>query len=196
MAFFDQIVEQLFPQKSGKNEILVHEPIKRSESFQEDYSRWVKSFKRVDLLKSVYSSYELKKQEVIGDPDVHLLQSNISNGFAVSYNDRIGKDDFVFFFDWLSEKTNQLDYRRTNSDVTVTARNNQIETLARYYYKPKISAGTTEKLIDQQYGNILIEHISIDDRPTYIRYIVNNYRDRKYTEAEDFEKLADFLFST
>ena len=195
MAFFDQIVNQLFPQKSNKNEILLHEPIKRSKSYLDDYTMWTKSFKRFDILNAVYNSYELKKQGVIGDPDVHLLETNRSNGFAISYNERMNKEEFVFLFDWFGERTKELNYKRANSDVTVTAKNGIIETLSRYYFKPGVNFAQPKDRINQQYGNILIEHITVDDHPTYIRFIVNNYNDRQYNEADDFEKLAEFLLN-
>ncbi len=195
MAFFNQILDDLFPDKSGKRDILLHEPIKRSKNYIEDYSLWSDSFKRTDLLQSVYNSYELKKQGIAGSLKMHLFNSPTANGLAISYHESIDQKEFSYLFDWLGEQIYKLKYKRVNSDVTITSKKESIETLSRYYFKPKIDSTNTNGLIDQQYGNILIEHITIDNAPTLIRFIANNYQDRQYEKAEDFEKLAEFLFS-
>lgn len=195
MTFFDQIVAQLFPKKSGKNEILLHEPIKRSEAYLTEYKKWVLSFERIDLLNAIQKSYELKQEGIIGSPDVHVLTTKASNGFAISFEEQIGEKTFSFLFDWLGDKVKELSYKKANSDTTITAKNGIVETLSKHYFKPKIDLSNTENGINQQFGNILIEHISVDDKPSYIRFIVNNYNDRQYKKADQFEILADFLFS-
>lgn len=195
MTFFDQIVDQLFPKKSTANEILVHEPIKRSESYQESYDRWSRSFERLELLKAIESSYTMKQQGFIGKSDVHLLNTPSSNGFAVSYSSSIGKEAFQFLFDWLGEKVKELDYKRANADTTITAKGDQVESVSKYYFKPKVNLSNPEQRLDQQFGNILVEHILVDDNPSYIRLVANNYNDSKYKKADQFEKLAEFLFN-
>lgn len=195
MSFFDKVFHQLFPEKSARNEILLHEPIKRSTDYAENFSRWSKSFKRRDLLSSVYNSYELKQQGIIASPEVFILNSNTSNGFAIGYDSSMDTEEFSFLFDWLGEKTKQLNYKRVNSDVTVTAKSEEVQTVSKYYFKPRKNLQERDQKIDQQYGNILIEHILINDKPSYIRFIVNNYKDRQYKQAHEFEKLAEFLFS-
>ncbi|XOV91443.1 MAG: hypothetical protein ACFHWX_14640 [Bacteroidota bacterium] len=191
MSYFDQVYQQLFDKKSEKSEVLIYEVIERNKRYKADYLHWVKSddFKKLSL--DIFSSLELKKDAIDKTPMVHLLNSRNANGFAISYHKEIRKTDFQYFFDWLSDRTQTLDYQLKNSDVTVTKKNEIVETREKHYLKPRVK---NEEVLDQQYGNILIEHILINDVPSYIKYTANSYSDRKYQEVQNFDKLAEYLF--
>lgn len=194
MTFFDQVYQSLFPKTSTKNEVILYEPINRSASYEEDYTNWKNSYKRVDLVQKVYASYRQKQEGMIGDPDVHLLESSRSNGFAIVYSSDINRKDFQFLFDWLGEKVLALGYKKSNSDITITSKNNQLESVEKYYFKPKPS-WQKEGPVEQHFGNVLIEHLCIDVHPSYIKLIANTYNDAMYKKAYDFEDLAEFLLS-
>ena len=191
MSFFDQVYKQLFGKPSEGPKILVHEVIDRSEKYLEQYNERVQSDDFKDLAKKVYSSYILKQQDIEKLPSVLLLESSLANGFAISYHEDVDMNDFRYLFDWLNDRTKTLDYKLANSDLTVVEKNGVIESKEKHYLKPLVGK---EKIMDQQYGNILIEHIAIDDVPSYIKYTANIYSDRKYQEALKFDKLAEYLF--
>ncbi len=191
MSYFDQVYKQLFGKRSGGPKVLVNEVIDRSERYQKDYNLRILSGEFKKLATDVYSSYELKQQSIEKLPAVHLLSSQYANGFAISYHHGITTSDFSFLFDWLSERTKTLNYQLANSDFQVIEKDSIIESKEKHYLKPRVG---NEKIIDQQYGNILIEHIAINDVPSYIKYTANIYSDRKYQEAQKFDKLAEYLF--
>tara|TARA_Y100001972_G_scaffold129111_2_gene194247 strand:+ start:3697 stop:4290 length:594 start_codon:yes stop_codon:yes gene_type:complete len=191
MSYFDQVYRQLFGKQSKGPKILVHEVIDRSEKYLNAYNERIQSDDFKELAKDVYSSYVLKQQAIDKLPSIHLLISQHANGFAISYHEDIGTIDFKFLFDWLSERTRSLDYKLANSDLTVVEKNGVIESKEKHYLKPRVG---NEKIIDQQYGNILIEYIAIDDVPSYVKYTANIYSDRKYQKALEFDKLAEYLF--
>lgn len=194
MSFFDQVYQKLFPEREAKNEVILYEPIKRGDQYLDDFIHWKNSYKRTDTVRRVAESYRLKSGGLVGEPDVHLLNSSLSNGFAVSFHDQIGERDFQYLFDWMAEKVEGLGYKRANSDIQVTDKNTYVEACEKHYLKPIQSKAGDEKRFDQAFGNILIEHIIIDGKPTYIKLIANTYNDRMYKKAVDFDILAEYLF--
>ncbi len=191
MSYFDQVYRQLFGKPSGGPKILVNEVIDRGEKYLAAYNHRIQSEAFKDLAKGIYSSYILKQQAIDKLPAIHLLTSPNANGFAISYHEEIEVHDFQYLFDWLYDRTKALDYKLANSDRSVIEKNGVIESKEKHYLKPRVG---NEKIIDQQYGNILIEHIAIDDVPSLIKYTANTYNDRKYQEALKFDNLAEYLF--
>jgi len=191
MSFFDQVYHQLFGKRSAGPKMLVYEVINRSERYRKDYDKRILSEAFKNLVAEVYSAYQLKQQAIQKIPEVHLLTSQYANGFAISYHKGIPTSDFLFLFDWLSERTKTLNYKLANSDLQVVEKDSIIESKEKHYLKPRVG---NEKIIDQQYGNILIEHIAINDVPSYVKYTASIYSDRKYQEAQKFDKLAEYLF--
>ena len=98
MAFFDQVYQQLFGQKSEKPKVLVHELIKRSDSAKENYLKHINSKTFLQSIQAIYRSYQLKMEGVDNEPKVHLLKSQYANGFAVS----LEKNDTIEVFNPVS----------------------------------------------------------------------------------------------
>lgn len=189
MAYFDQVFNKLFPKKSEGP--ILHEVLKRSQFFIDQYSLWKASELSKNLLQDISESLRLKNEGIIKSPQVHAFSGNYSNGIAISYNSDIDKNHFRYLFDLLSEKVQALDYRVSISDSIVTEKNQYIETKEKHYLKIKPDNKTP---IDQKYGNIIIELILIDDVPSFIRLMAHAYNDRLYAKPEKFENLANFLF--
>lgn len=192
MTFFDQIFEKLFTGKP-KNELISFERLDRSSDYLAQYQHWVQSDRPMEFLARVADSYHLKQNDQVGNPDVHLFTSSQSNGFAISYNDRLNQNEFQFFFDWLAERVAAMDYKKSNSDSTVSIKNDRLEQVEKHYMKP-IQTGDGPPY-DQFFGNILIEYILIDDRPSYLKFVANTYSDRSYNKAISFDELVRFLFT-
>lgn len=193
MSFFDQVYEKLFPKKEQKSRVLVHELIKRSDHYLKKYQKWTSSPSHSDSLKTIATAYYLKAKGVAQEPEVHILNSRYSNGFAVSFQEgEMDHQEFQYLFDWLADTVEQIGYKRSNSDVTIMDKGNYIETREKHYLKPVLGS---EIPTDQRYGNILIEHILIDGKPSFLKLVANIYSDRSYSEADSFESLAEYLFA-
>lgn len=190
MAFFDQVYRKLFPPKNPSQKSLVHEVITRGDSYSKAYNLWKHSIPRKDLVSAIGNSYQLKEKGMVGDPDVHILDTQYSNGFAISYNPSLDKREFQFLFDWLAEKIEALGYNRATSDLIISEKPTYVESKEKHYLKPKLSDETP---INQRFGNILIEYITIDDTPSYLKLVANIYSDRMYKKPEKFSKLAEYL---
>ncbi|MBV6647631.1 MAG: hypothetical protein KI790_19390 [Cyclobacteriaceae bacterium] len=192
MSFFDQVYKSIFKKEpAGQPKTILHEVLMRSSSFQSAYRNWKAEEKFLELCNSIYASYQLKQKGVEQDPNVHVLDSSYSNGLAISHSAAFGKYDFQYLMDWFSEEIKSLGYRVSNLDVLITDKGKYTETIEKSYLKPK--NGTTTPL-DQQYGNILIQYVAIDDKPSYLKLQANVYNDRLYKPALPFEELTQFLF--
>jgi len=195
MTYFQDIFDKLFPESTkNKNGILLQEVIERNSDYSERYNRWLieKSPETLLALEKAYQEKYLGKENE--DINAHLLTSKYANGLAFSFNDKFfTKEQFAFLFDWLSKKTSDLPYKLVNSDRLISVKNGVVETKEKHYLKPIISKN--EGLVNQRFGNILIEHILVEEVPSYIKITANIYSDSKYQVPQKFEKYLESIFS-
>ncbi|MEQ8904702.1 hypothetical protein [Ekhidna sp.] len=193
MSYFDHIYNRLFGQSPTPTKVLVNEIIKRSQSFLDKFNAWSKSDTCEDFLNDLWQSYTWRKQGLDNDPQIMLLESTYSNGFAIDYEAKYGKSSFRYLFDYFAEEIKKLDYRLVVSRQTMKEKGDVVEMKEMHYLKPKRN---WVEPIDQKFGNVQIEYIEENDQPTRIKLLVNSYPDRKYKKADNFEDLAEYIFST
>ncbi|WP_425392262.1 hypothetical protein [Ekhidna sp.] len=193
MSYFDDIYSRIFgKQDKTPAGIFVNELIKRSQSFINRFQEWKNSDYSAELINDLWQSYFWRKQGVDKDPHILILESTYSNGFAISYEPKYGKNNFHYLFDYLADQVKKLDYRLVVSRHTMQEKGDIVESKEMHYLKPK--TGFVEP-IDQKFGNVQIEYIEENDEPTRIKLIANSYPDRKYKQADSFEDLAKHIFS-
>ncbi|MEM9324652.1 MAG: hypothetical protein AAGA85_03315 [Bacteroidota bacterium] len=189
MSFFDQVYEKLFP-KGNTQPVTVQKVLHRNERYMEEYSEW-QTKRRALIIKTINNSLQLSRKEIEQNPPVHLLSSKGSNGFALGYSEIYTSSELQFLLDWFAEKVlANFRYKRANADITIVEKGKQVETIEKYYLKPK---NDFDPPIDQQFGNILIENSLMDNQPNYLKFMANTYSDRNYTEARNLDELIDFL---
>lgn len=193
MSFFDDVYNKLFKSKNTGPAELIHEALERNDREEEEFLLWKSTDKRKELMTEVYNAYHLKKKGIATALEVHLLETKYSNGFAVSYNQAIGANDFRNFFDYLKEQTLRFEYRLAQNDRRIIDRETYEEVIEKWYMKPQ-SLDQEEKKSNQLYGNILIEYVMIDRKPSYIKLMANIYQDRLYSEALPFGDFIEKLF--
>lgn len=194
MSFFDDVVGKLFGKQPSKA-AYIHEVLERSEKDLAGYESWLKSELRGEVLQEIERAYYLKKQGILSQIDVHLLESKYANGFAISYSDLIGKENFQNVFDYLKEQVLKHGYKIAQADRRILDKDSHEETIEKWYLKP-ISEELESKIVNQRYGNVLIEKIEVDRKPSYIKFMANVYQDRQYTIAEPFQDLLDKVFES
>jgi hypothetical protein len=195
MDFFDKIIGQVFANKRKHPHLpLIEEPLERNEAYRQRYFRWLNHGEQQGLALEVWLAWQQKKQQETSALAVHLLQQNGANGLAVTYHPGIGPDAFQHFFDWLRDRVLQLGYRHYTSDRRIFDRDTYTETIEKHYLKPpnwpSAAGQAPAQLLDQQYGNVLIEYILIDQQPSFIRFMANYYDDHLYTKALAFDDLV------
>ena len=101
---------------------------------------------------------------------------------------------FQNFFDYLKDKTLEQGYKLAQSDRRIMDKDTYEETIEKWYLKPQ-SADLDTSLINQRFGNIIIEKIEVNRKPNYLRFMANIYADRLYSKAQPFDELFDKLTS-
>ncbi|MBO3700190.1 hypothetical protein [Roseivirga sp. E12] len=191
MSFFDSIVDKLFNKQSPKT-AFIHEVLKRSNQEVKAYEKWKGTEQAGSLMADIERGYFMKKQGIVSAVEVHLLDSQYSNGFAISFNDQFSKESFNHVFDFLKERGLEQGYKLSQGDRRVLDKETYEETIEKWYLKPQ--AEVLAGLSDQKFGNILIEKNEIDRKPSYIKLMANVYQDRLYTKAKPFSELIEQLF--
>ncbi|MDW7692133.1 hypothetical protein R9C00_14670 [Flammeovirgaceae bacterium SG7u.111] len=197
MSYFSKLVKQLFPEPevATSKEPLVSEALIRSMNEKGRYFKWLNQSTYKSVLYEIYENYQLKKQQLTKNWWVHVLSSKYANGFAITFNQLYTTHDFQHLFDYFKDQVLNIGYRLCVSDRKIYDRPNYVETVEKYYLKPPARKSyESSGLLDQVYGNIIIEHVLIDDKPSYIRFMANIYSDRLYTKALDFEELMKVIF--
>lgn len=195
MALFNDIWEQLFPAQPNRPQIAVKERLVRSPSYLNNYVEWKSSLRPQALINEVEKAYYYKRNQIQSFYQVHLLQTAPANGFALSYHPHIGEKTFRFLFDYWRDTMLDLGYRLQNTDRHMREMPAYIQTTERHYLKPPVRQPQQSPL-NQLYGNVLLEHVQINDSPSFLKVQVNIYADHLYTEALPFDDLATHLFST
>ncbi len=192
MGFFDDVVGKIFGKQVPKS-AFIHEVLSRNEKELASYDEWIRSDQSRELIKEVERAYYLKKQGILSYLDVHVLETAYSNGFAISYKPEVGKENFRNLFDHLKEVVLQNGYKMSQSDRKILDKEEHEETIEKWYLKP-IAEELETKVVNQRFGNVLIEKTEIDRKPSYIKLMANIYQDRQYSKAEPFQGLLDKLF--
>jgi hypothetical protein len=193
MSFFDDVFKKLFPERRVASNELIHETLERTERELESFGKWASSEESIHLMAEVHNSYQLKKKGITAQLDVHLLETPYSNGFAISFNQEKTKEEFRNLFDLFKEKTLDFGYKLAQKDRRIIDRETYEEVIEKWYLKPQAEPLEKNKF-NQLYGNILIEYVMIDRKPSYIKFMANIYQDRMYSTALAFDELIEKLF--
>jgi len=180
-------IKQLFKKQESHNVPFLQEMIERSEQEQAAYQYW-KSDDRKDYIMSFLAS-QIKATK---NSDLLILNNLKSRGFILQYDvveANMGTDEFCHLFDYFKEQILKLSYVTYMSDVKNFVRKAHVETIERHYLKPRFSYDEELLLADQQYGNLLIEHLLHDQKSIHIKFVCNIYNDRKWTKPLDFDDL-------
>ncbi len=192
-SYFEEVYNKLFRKQSPK-EPVVHELLKRTEKDISDFTLWQASEERMNLVQDLDRAYHLKQQKVESAMKVHLLETQYANGFAITFNELFTPDNFQFLFDYFKERVLAQGYKLAQADRRISDKETYEETIEKWYLKP-IAGDLEKKQIDQRFGNVIIEKVDIDRKPSFLRLMANVYQDHLYTKAEPFEKLFDKLIT-
>ncbi len=193
MSYFDKLISKIFTGKTYPGSAAVHEVLNRTSREAQQYDAWKDTTAPHKLLQEVAQAYYYKRTNIRGSLDVHLFNTDYANGFAITYSPAISSQVFKHLFDYLKDKVLQMQYRLVNADRRIIDRENYVETIEKYYLKPAAEMQQTAP-IDQQYGNIVIEYILIDNQPSYIKLLASIYSDSLYKDALSYNEFMQKLF--
>ncbi len=201
MAAFWEQIKKVFSKAEQTNEkksaAVIHERIERPEDERAAYENWKKSVQKERILQ--FSRLEYRKEAASEDNYVgssfYTINKPAAQGFILNFNESMFTPfEFQYYFDYLKEKTLELDYKLYSSDVRIFNRPDYVETIERHYMKPKYRINENHLFV-QQYGNVMITQVKKDNKPVYLQLMCNRYQDRKYTPPEDFDHFIQHLFA-
>ncbi|EIM74565.1 hypothetical protein A3SI_15663 [Nitritalea halalkaliphila LW7] len=190
-SFIDDLFGKLFPKKQPLN---VKENFTRSEGQQAALEEWLDGEEGAYYMDLIQKNYHFKTSGMSSKPEVHLLRTPYANGFAVTYESPLTPEAFSHIFFALGRKIKAMGYRQVSLDRKMREINNQVQTTEKYYFKPPLSAADLSEKIDQLYGNISVEKITVDDKPSFLKLMVTVYSDHLYQEARSFDDFIEVLF--
>ncbi len=191
-SFIDDIFGKLFPKRNT--------PMKHKENFTQteeaiaDVSEWVHSTEGKNLLNLVNKNYHFKTSGMNASPEVHILKSPYANGFAVSFESPFDEKSFSQLFFAFGQRMLDLGYQKISLDRKLEEINEAVKMTERQYFKPPLSNVDFKEKIDQLFGNVSIEKISINDKSSYLKVLVTVYSDSLYKDAMPFDDFIDQLF--
>lgn len=194
--FVDRLLKKLFGgnQESEIEEMApVKEKLIRGDKFLYNFREWKDSDRSAAVLTRLSSLHDDVRNGHETDL-LHIHKTPQANGFF--FDDRTGVDaeEFSFILDYFKERALDEGYTLYSSEKRYQEKLDSVQEMERHYLKPSIDP-SLELPIDQRYGNILLEYVSYNDKPAYLKVMVSCYSDRNYTEAMDFEDLAVQLLS-
>ena len=196
MSYFDKLVSKLFAKKPSGT-AAVHEVLRRSQKDQEAYQHWKGSSERHGLIQEIAKAYYYKKTNITSDLEVHLFNTDYANGFALTYHKKIGSKHFQHLTEYFRDRVIEMGYRLVNADRRILDRENYVETIEKYYLKPPLCAADLSQeviQISQLFGNIAIDHVLINGKPSYLKVMASIYSDRQFQQAQSYDDFITSLF--
>lgn len=191
--FFDDLLKKVFP-PSEKSPMKVKENFILKEAEQLDLDSWINSEEAEGIFALVYKNFHFKRTQINGHPQVHIFESPYANGFAVTYEEPFDLKSFSRLFLAFSRRVLALGYEQVSLDRKFEEINEQVKVTEKFYFKPPLQLPAEGELISQLYGNVALEKVSIDNKPSYIKLLATVYSDRLYQDAKPFDQLMDRIF--
>ncbi|NVJ86380.1 MAG: hypothetical protein HWE15_08750 [Algoriphagus sp.] len=194
-SFFDDLFGKIFKNPS-KTPVRVKENYEVKEADLNEIDQWMDSPQAIDIFDRIYRNFHLKRTGIQETPQVHLFQSPYANGFAVTFEPPFTPETFSKLFLAFSRRILALGYKQVSLDRKMEEINDQVKVTEKFYLKPPLQAPSENQRISQLFGNVSIEKISIDNKPSYLKLLVTVYSDRLYEDAQPFDQMIDRLFET
>lgn len=175
---------------------LIHEELSRNEQEKHGFERWKLEDAKDNMVRYILQQYKLHHQNANYDLNALLfLNTTNSKGFILRYKGiSTTKSEFQYLFDYLREQILQhLYYKKYLSDIREFARKDYVETIERHYVKPRFLYDEEKQIVNQLYGNVIIEHTLYNQNPVEIKFMVNSYTDYKYTQVIPFNNLLEII---
>ncbi|WP_373523641.1 hypothetical protein [Aquiflexum sp.] len=193
-SFIDDVLGKLFPKKS--NPVNIKENFVQTTDEIENTDAWMISNEGEALMNLVFKNYHFKTSGMNSHPEVHILKSPYANGFAVSYESPFNEKTFSQLFFAFGRRMLDLGYQRVSLDRKIEEIQENVRMIEKQYFKPPLrNVDFTEKL-DQMFGNVSIEKVSINDKPSFLKVLVTVYSDHLYLEARPFDLFIEELFQS
>lgn len=193
MTFIEDIMGKLFPDRQKKLAFKENFTQSKDETFAT--LEWMESEEGKGALAKVYKNLHLKKAGINDKPTLHVLASPYANGFAVTYEAPFTAKIFQQLFFSFGQRMLALGYQRVSLDRKMEELQDSVKITEKLYFKPPLSAAIIGQKIDQLFGNVTIEKVSLNDKPSFLKVLVTVYADHLYLPAKPFDDFIERLFN-
>jgi hypothetical protein len=192
MTFINDLLGKLFPEK--KSNFNHKENFTQSGEDVAVTRNWMDSDKGKITFNHIYKTYHLKKAGVIDQPEVHILSSPYANGLAITFEPPLTEEVFSNLFFAFGLRMLDLGYYRVSLDRKFQEEGELVKTTEKQYFKPPVGAAVrAAQKMDQLFGNVSIEKVLIDNRPSFLKVLVTVYSDQLYHKAKPFDQFIEVL---
>lgn len=191
--FVNKILNKLFGKGQSSVQML-NSPLERGEEYLLRFKHWQSSEAASMTMNRIATVFWNVYNNMGTSTTMHVFKSLPANGFY--FNSRLGiaAEEFDFILDEFSQRIIKMDYSVYTSDRKYKESSTGVERIDRHFLKPNPKV-FSDGLINQNFGNVLLELSFINDRPRYLKCMVSIYSNRSFAEAKPFEVFAECLFS-
>ena len=193
MTFIEDIFGKLFPDRQRK--LTYKENFTQTQNEKTATLDWMESEIGKEALSKVYTNFHLKKAGITDKPTLHVLTSPYANGFAVTYESPFTVEIFQQLFFSFGQRMLALGYQRVSLDRKMQELQDTVKITEKLYFKPPLSAASLGQKIDQLFGNVTIEKVFFDDKPSFLKVLVTVYADHLYLPAKPFDDFVERVFN-
>lgn len=188
MTWFDKISKKLF---SSDDRVNIHEVLKRTPGFINDYQQWRNQGKFSVLKHDILKSWQLNANSEDLPVDMTIFTSDYANGLVIYPIYKNSRIPLAFLMEFIKDQLINISYNIAHADRKMTENEVGVEILEKYYLKPPRSSSIPK---DQMYGNVILELLKTDQEEIRLQFLANIYSDRLYSKAGDFGELLSVIF--
>ncbi len=164
--------------------------LRRSDKFVKAYKRWVNDKIYLNWTGPFFKAYHFQKCKVASPTfRVQLIDQASLQGALLFYDTSIGAQNFIFLFELMKERMQELGYKLHSSDTRQVRHERYKESIERHVLTPPATDIPGTDLCNQMYGNVHIDFISVNKCPGYIRLVANTYTDSYFSSPLPFMDL-------
>lgn len=191
--FLDDLFNKVF-NASDKSPMNLKENFVVKDSDMRESEEWIRGEEGQVLLARLYKNYHFKKARINDYPQVHIFDSRYAKGFSITFEEPLTPKTFSWLFLAFARRVLALGYQQISLDRKMEELNDNVKLTEKFYFKPPIQIPSDGKLISQLYGNIVIEKVSVNNQPNYLKFLATFYSDRLYQDPKPFDHMLDRLF--
>jgi len=159
------------------------------------HARWRAQQVYLNWLSPFFKAYHLQKGGAGGvrGYQVQPLQEPGREGTLLFYDPSIGPGNFRHFYEHLGERMLALGYHRACADRCTRNHEGISETTLKQLFKPKPTDCPQTGQCNQRYGLVMIDLVTVNGEPAFIRVASNPVLEPCFTPAKPFDALVQAL---
>lgn len=174
-----------------KNNLPTCSTLKRTLKFKATYQGWVDAQVYLNWTGPFYKAYHYHKAKLPSTFRVQLVEGDHLKGTIMFYDPSIGAENFIFFFELLKDRVQELGYTLHSANRLEIRHERYTEQVEKHLLTPPASDIPGTSLCNQMYGNVLLDYVKVNKHPGYIRFAVNSYNDAYFSDPLPFEELLE-----